>query len=279
MARARRSATRASATRNAPPDVYQEMLVEAGVDSRTTDTPERPLKRRKGVPDTEAPDTRNLGSASKDSSSEAVRDNEAAQGSASGVADDALPTPTTQTLDRDSDDDDDDDEDIQFEDVDFETWLRGEEVPDVVASENQNMELELNLSAQQTAQSSGKNAANRRKPLTREERDRRAQIHQTHLLCLLSHVARRNHWCNDSRVQDSLRPHLTDKVATYLTPKRTLSQFGQSNSLKTGMEQAGEMWKTKFEITERGLRRALWAETPEQLQDVRQLRDGDVEKV
>jgi len=177
-----------------------------------------------------------------------------------------LPAPTIQTLDRDSDEDDEEDEDIQFEDVDFEAWLRGDEAAGA-APEPETKELELNLSAQQAAQSSEKSTPNRRKPITREEKDRRVQIHQIHLLCLLSHVARRNHWCNDPKVQDYLRPHLTDKTITYLTPGMNLSQFGQSNSLKTGLEQANAMWRAKFEITARGLRRALWAESSEQLQD------------
>ena len=250
------------------------MLAEAGVDSRGTDasseaTEGRPLKRRRGGQGTELTSSTESQSRDKtsihgpDESQNQERDVDSEN--AKEVDGEPLPAPTIQTLDRDSDDDDEEDEDIQFEDVDFEAWLRGDEVAD--DPEPQPKELELNLSAQQAAQSSEKSTPNRRKPITREEKDRRAQIHQTHLLCLLSHVARRNHWCNDPKVQDYLRAHLTDKMVTYLTPGRNLSQFGQSNSLKTGLEQAGGMWKAKFEVTERGLRRALWAETPEQLQD------------
>lgn len=43
-------------------------------------------------------------------------------------------------------------------------------------------------------------AAARRKPLTAMERSFRLEIHKVHLLCLLSHVHMRNHWCNDQNV-------------------------------------------------------------------------------
>jgi hypothetical protein len=53
----------------------------------------------------------------------------------------------------------------------------------------------------------------RRKPVTAAERKIRLDVHKTHLLCLLSHVQRRNLWCNDEEVQvrcihDSSRFHV-----------------------------------------------------------------------
>jgi xeroderma pigmentosum group C-complementing protein len=58
-------------------------------------------------------------------------------------------------------------------------------------------------------------------------------------------------------------------MVTYLNPGLHLSQFGRTESIKNGLKMVEGVWKTKFEVTERGLRRALWAEDPEQLQDVR----------
>ncbi|TDZ25135.1 DNA repair protein rhp41 [Colletotrichum orbiculare MAFF 240422] len=52
-----------------------------------------------------------------------------------------------------------------------------------------------------------------------------------------------------------------------LTPGAHLPQFGQTESLKTGLQQAGAIFRAKFQITERGLRRALWAEDPKHLID------------
>lgn len=192
-------------------------------------------------------------------------DNDKGRSAPTTDADHGVPAPNLQTWDRDSDDEDEDDEDVEFEDVAFEAWLRNEEP--AVGAGSEVKDLEINISAHRAAQAADKNTVNRRKPLTREDKDVRVQTHQAHLLCLLSHVARRNHWCNDDRVQDSLRPHINARLAKYLTPGPDLSQFGRSNSLKTGLGQAGELWKTKFDTTERGLRRALWAEDPAQLQD------------
>jgi xeroderma pigmentosum group C-complementing protein len=166
-------------------------------------------------------------------------------------------------MERDSDEDEEDDEDIVFEDVDLTATLN-----DDTSTAQSTKDLELNLSAEKAAASPSKRGAERRRPITREERERRTHIHQTHLLCLLSHVARRNHWCNDAKVKEYLRPHLSDKTVTYLNPGTNLSQFGRTESLKNGLQQANAMWKTKFEITERGLRRALWTENPEYLRDV-----------
>lgn len=245
------------------------MLAEVGVDvtnSQPEPETERPLKRRRrsqngARPAVPAPDPEAEASTSV---REEKNPRESDRDAPPTDADDDIPAPTLQTLDRDSDEDDSD-EDIEFEDVAFEAWLRGDEPPAEGPSEIK--DLEINISAHQAAQESEKNTQARRKPMTREEKDLRVQVHQTHLLCLLSHVARRNHWCNDPKVQDNLRPLVKGKVAQYLTPGSNLPQFGQSHSLKNGLRQAGDMWKGKFEITERGLRRALWAEDPEQLQD------------
>lgn len=246
------------------------MLAEVGVDVNNPQpdrSTERPLKRRRRNRPGDQPsgqDTEPAPEASTSTANRAGANQGGRDAPATVDSDSDVPAPTVQTLDRDSDDDDED-EDIEFEDVAFEAWLRGEEPPADTGPEIK--DLEINISAQQAAQSSGQNTPNRRKPMTREEKDRRVQIHQTHLLCLLSHVSRRNHWCNDPKVQESLRPLVRGKVEKYLTPGSNLSQFGQSNSLKNGLRQAGELWKSKFEITERGLRRALWAEDVEQLED------------
>ena len=42
----------------------------------------------------------------------------------------------------------------------------------------------------------------------------------------------------------------------------------KTESLKKGISEAKELFKTRYSITERGLKRALWAETEEQLKNV-----------
>lgn len=245
---------------NENPGIYQQMLDEAGVSVPDQTSPERPLKRRRpGSRPHARPDAGQSGARREDK--EQDTDDDEDEDEDIEFQDVVLPSPTVQTLELESDEDDED-EDVQLEDIDFTAPL-----PDAnPVAESSN--LELNLSAHQAAASPSRRGE-RRRPMTKEERDRRVDIHRTHLLCLLSHVARRNYWCNDGRVQDSLRPHLTDKTVNYLTPGSHLPQFGQAESLKNGLGQAGDVWKAKFEVTERGLRRALWAEEVEHLQSVR----------
>ncbi|ODA82192.1 hypothetical protein RJ55_00698 [Drechmeria coniospora] len=249
------------------------MLTEAGVATGSESPAERPLKRRR-------PTTRVGGQPA--STLSVGQDRPFTSGDADvkghGSDDDSgdiefedveMPEPTVQTMELNSDDDgDDDNEELEFEDIDF-TSAPKEKHADKPA------ELELNLSAQQAATTPMKRAAERRKPISKEEREMRIEIHKMHLLCLLSHVSRRNHWCNDAEVQRSLRPHLTEKSIDYLNPSSRLTQFGQAESLKTGLKQSGELWKARFKIRERGLRRALWAEDAEQLKDYEPPADMD----
>lgn len=257
MARGKRAISRNAGAQDGP-SIYEDLLAEAGVSPQRQGDPGRPLKRRRAgtehARDQASPGAgrssgKNL-DASEDDDEEGVY-----------FEDVALPTPTVQTMDRHSDDDDD--EDIEFEDVDFSAYFEAggsaAEAP---------KDLELNLSAEKAASSPSKRGVDRRKPITREEKQRRIHIHQTHLLCLMFHAARRNQWCNDAKVQEYLRPLLTDKMVTYLTPGSNLSQFGRAESLKNGLQQVQSMWRATYEINERGLRRALWADDVDQLQDV-----------
>lgn len=173
----------------------------------------------------------------------------------------STPAPNLQTMELDSDDDgdDDEDEDIEFEDVDIgvSSASKGPRLKD----------LELNLTAAK-ADATARRAMHRRKTFTKAEKERRVEIHKMHLLCLLSHVQRRNHWCNDEDVQAALRPLLTDKMVKFLKPSVKLNQYSQSEALKNGVSETRIMFQSQYEIVERGLRRALWAEDKEQLKDV-----------
>ena len=245
--------------------IYSQLLAEAGVhDAQASSASERPVKRLR--PGERRPEKLKRGSIEPDQASKALKeaDREEEENSDDDVEffDVELPVPTVQTFERESEDEDDDYiEDAQFEDIDFTAIAEASE-----PKEEQSKDLELNLTAQRARTTPTKRAGERKKPITKEERDRRTDIHKTHLLCLLSHAARRNHWCNDKTVQDMLRPHLADKMVYYLTPGSHLPQFGQAESLKTGLKQAGDMWRTKFEVRERGLRRARWAEDADDLQ-------------
>lgn len=256
---------RGASSGNAAPDrsqgdIYSQMLAEAGVMSgEGAATPHRPIKRmrRDESSTVVAADTKASTQKATQYQDESESDEELE------FQDVVLPEVNVQTVEMDSDSDSDSDEAAEFEDA----GINIAEAPRL--HDAQGADLELNLTAQKAALAPAKNAAERRKPISKEEKEKRTHIHKTHLLCLLSHVARRNHWCNDGKVQASLRQHLSDKTIKYLTPASHLPQFGQMESLKTGLKQAAEVWRLNFEITERGMRRALWAEDPEQLEQVR----------
>ncbi|KAI8197038.1 DNA repair protein rhp41 [Colletotrichum sp. SAR 10_76] len=232
------------------PNVYQEMLLEAGAGTGpSTPAPsEPPLKKLKRPGEkTARVDPPKAPEPDEDEDDEDIE-----------FEDVALPPPIFQTMERDSDEEESED-DIEFEDVDL-----GAVHPDVEVTEEPKR-LTLNLSAHTPTTPATKKGAHRRKPISKEERERRITVHRTHLLCLMLHCALRNRWCDDGEVQKSMRSLLTKKIVNYLNPSSDLPQFGQTQSLKTGLEQAGSIFKAKFHITEKGLRRALWAEDPEHI--------------
>ncbi|KAI0152621.1 Rad4-domain-containing protein [Xylariaceae sp. FL1272] len=261
--------TRSSARQEEVPDIYRNMLKDAQVQPAAIPTsPDRPIKRRR--PGQRPQHTATSPGSSKGKAveelaakiSDADRDPESDSDDDVEFEDVAVPTATMQTVYRDSDDEADSDEDaVDFEDIDFAALQASliDHVPDAPA------EIELDLSSR--VKSAPSRTVDRRKPINKAEKDRRIEIHKTHLLCLLSHVARRNRWCNDTQVQDSLRPLLTKKMIKELNPPSHLTQFGQANSIKEGLAKVNSMFSIKFQITERGMRRALWAEKEEHLKD------------
>lgn len=258
---------RSGRAQNAPSKIYDDMLAEAGAHAQQPDTDERPLKRRRKDHAPEPAPEPGIEAEKKDGDAFArwLEDEDEDL-----EFEDVLPDMTVQTMQRDSDDDEEDEgengepEGTEGDDANF---LRDFDQTGEPASDSKN--LELDLSAAKAALTPSKKAAERRKPLTKEEKERRVLVHQVHLLCLLSYVHRRNHWCNDGKVQESLSHHLSDKTVGLLNPSSRLSQFGRAESLKRGLGDLDQMWKAKFEITERGSTRALWAEDPEHLRDVR----------
>lgn len=233
------------------PDVYQDLLAEAGAGPSTQPhAEESPRKRRRPG---ERPAT--PAAAPKPPKTEQVSEGDDSDDELE-FEDVPIPAPNLQTMYLDTDEEDEDAEMI-FEDVPIVPM----QTSPIVAAPR--ADLELNLTAHRAV---APKAPMRRKPMTKAERDLRIHAHKSHLLCLLIHTARRNRWCNDSEVQNSLRPLLSKKVASLLKPRPNLSQFGQTESLKDGLEQIGRTFKAKYQVTERGLRRCLWAEAPEHLE-------------
>ncbi|KAL4787323.1 hypothetical protein BJX76DRAFT_318888 [Aspergillus varians] len=99
----------------------------------------------------------------------------------------------------------------------------------------------------------------RRKPVTAAEKKVRLDVHKTHLLCLLGHVQRRNLWCNDEEVQDSVKKMLSRHIRSQLNPPEDKPQHTRSAMFLDGLNQAGDVFTRKFRVTKPGLRRAHWA--------------------
>ncbi|KAI0407226.1 Rad4-domain-containing protein [Xylaria palmicola] len=259
-ARSTRSTTRHSDV----PDIYRDMLIEAAVRPAPA-FEERPSKRKRpGQRRDQGTQSQSVEQSHQKHSAEELVDGDECDEDMESVdglefEDVVLPAATIQTVYQDSDEEEPE-EDETFEDVDFSAHASA-----IGAVQDAVQDLELDLSAR--AKSTPTKSIDRRKPITRDEKGRRIEIHKTHLLCLLAHVARRNRWCNDPQVQSSLRPLLTQKMVTQLNPPSHLTQFGRANSLKEGLNLVNSIFKMKFRITERGMRRALWAEKEEHLQD------------
>jgi xeroderma pigmentosum group C-complementing protein len=239
-------ATKADAHDDAA-NIYKDMLAEA-LPAQTEN--ERPLKRRK------------VGYHRKQ---------------ASNVTSAASPSHKHES--------EEDDNDVEFEDVPTtfdliggQTAYRSDDESDSEAATDGEVDLDLtinkaspfgdlDLTLNKVPQPSH-NTTTRRRAITGLEKSLRLEVHKVHILCLLSHVSRRNDWCNDLDVHKSLKVLLDRKMIQFLNPPETLSQFGRTDSLKRGLEMVSTMWRKKFTITARGLRRSLWADDPEDLEKV-----------
>lgn len=261
------------------------MLAEAGINSgrqMTSEPLERPLKRPrtgrrpataaadhplKPEPTSKSNQTNQQSLKSSEASSrrnvepEIVDDDDDDNDDDLEFEDVEIPKPTLQTAYLSSDEEEsEEDEDIQFEDIEIPTQSKGDEQPD-----GNSGTLKLNLTAAEAALTPSKR--NRKQPISKAEKERRIEVHRMHLLCLLAHVEKRNHWCNDPVVQGALRSVLEPKTIQFLNPRPDLTQFGRTESMKSGLLTVRYTLQELFQVTEIGLRRALWAEENADLQN------------
>ncbi|KAM3065231.1 hypothetical protein ACMFMG_010425 [Clarireedia jacksonii] len=260
-----------AANKNVVPDVYRDMLAET-LPSQL-EIPDRPLKKRKvgpraiaatrAEPPTSSPKQPSVTESHDPDDDEDVEFEDVFAPKVlddDGLDNEELSRPQ-QTMYRYSDEETAE-SDIDWENVNFDN--KDDEPPG---------DLELNLTASSVPQS--RPVAPKRKAITQAERILRLEIHKLHVLCLLSHADRRNEWCNDSVVQDMLKPLLTKKMLSFLRPRQDLSQFSQTDALKRGLELAAVMWRTQFEVTKRGMRKALWADDEEHIKNYTLPEDAD----
>lgn len=237
------------------PEVYQDMLAEALPAQH--DISERPLKRRRKFQQNPISSPGTVRQPINLDSQDEEEDVQFEDVLDSDKLDDPEFTPKQlQTTYRDSEDESEESE-FEWEGVNLDTHRR---------DDGPSGDLELTLAARSPPQRP--TSASKRRIVTKEEKAIRLQIHKLHILCLLSYVDRRNRWCSDSDIQELLKPLISKKVVTLLRPKASLSQFGRAESLKRGLDDLSRLWRTRFSITARGMRRSLWAENEN---DVRQV--------
>ncbi|VBB87846.1 Conserved hypothetical protein [Yarrowia lipolytica] len=84
--------------------------------------------------------------------------------------------------------------------------------------------------------------------LSREERQRRIQVHQIHIMALLKHASIRNAWANDLLLQMQLRETVPATKLTGLTPDKTQTKMVRTakfyESLKYLLQQWAKIWYT-----------------------------------
>jgi xeroderma pigmentosum group C-complementing protein len=235
---------------DAVPNVFHDMLAEA-LSPLNVDEPERPRKRRrmKHMEDDHP-----------------IRSSTVLANQAESHGDDDASTefkdivPNNQQTAYDDSGDSSADSDVAWEEV----GIKDYELKSGDADEQG--DLDLTLTAEKSTQP--RSSVARRRTVGKAERALRLSIHKMHILCLLSHVDRRNNWCNDSAVQSALKPLITKQMLECLKPKQSYTQFGRAESVKKGLTLVIKMWESKFTITKKGMQRSFWAGSEKDLQDV-----------
>lgn len=237
---------RTSNLRSQVPEIYHEMLAEAVPSG--SDGQDRPVKRRK---------VRGDYSALADSTSSVIAQND--EISDDNIEfEDVLPAGKEQIIYDDSEDSSDDEQ--QFEDIELDAYQS------TTHDESDTGHLDLTLTATLNVPTAARKKV---KVFTKAEREAHLEIHKMHLLCLLTHVDQRNDWCNDEVVRHQLKELVTPKIRQFLTPESDWTAFRKSESVKRGLEDIGKLWRSKFNVSARGMRRPFWVEDVNDLKKVR----------
>jgi xeroderma pigmentosum group C-complementing protein len=284
LATPRRSTRRTKASQQDEdvPVVFQEMLrEEQATQATSTDEDERPLKKRKTAqsqrsssPVLKFSPTKPAPESARISLPPAPRAKTPSQLQTSSPAREPESRDAAPANERfrqtviDSDESDGSDE--EWEDA----LVDGDDTDD---------QDEVNLVTPQVADISitigGKKSENsvttrrvRRRAITSVDKKKRLDIHKMHVLCLLYHVYRRNVWCNDLRVQTTLRKLVPPKTLLALVPNPDLTQYSASKRFIDGMNELKVLWSRRFKLTAQGMSKPKWAEADA---DVRPFSDFD----
>jgi len=167
------------------------------------------------------------------------------------------PEPYTNSRVRQTivDSDESDDSDMEWEDA-----LADDDDPDEGGEATRQVgDISITLGGNKSTDPGTKKKA-RRRAITSVDKKRRLDIHKMHLLCLLYHVHRRNTWCNDRRVQSTLRKIVPSKTLSALIPDPDITQYSASKRFIDGMNELKSLWSKRFNLTAQGMYKPRWAE-------------------
>jgi xeroderma pigmentosum group C-complementing protein len=280
--------TRSSQQDEGVPAVFQEMLrEEQATQATSTDDDERPLKKRKTAQSQRTSSPALSSSPAKPALEQARKGPPTPRAKAplqlqpsspvrTGPSDvyepealDAAPTNERfrQTV-IDSDESDGSDEEWEDALADGDDTDGHEEV-DLVTP--QVADISITIGGKKSEDTSTKRRV-RRRAITSVDKKKRLDIHKMHVLCLLYHVYRRNSWCNDLRVQTTLRKLVPPKTLLNLVPNPDLTQYSASKRFVDGMNELKVLWSKRFKLTAQGMSKPKWAEADA---DVRPFSDFD----
>lgn len=179
-----------------------------------------------------------------------------ARSSSNGAPIDDRTSPKARVVQTIIDSDESDESDMEWEDALGDSDESEEEEEPKNAPQIGDISIELG--GKKTEEKSTRKA--RRRAITSVEKKRRLDIHKMHVLCLLYHIHRRNTWCNDRRVQSTLRKIVSPKILSGLVPDPDITQYSASKRFIDSMNELKILWSKRFKITAQGMHKPRWAE-------------------
>ncbi|KAF2849903.1 Rad4-domain-containing protein [Plenodomus tracheiphilus IPT5] len=155
-------------------------------------------------------------------------------------------------------DESDDDSDVEWENA-LEDENDSDDAEEVKEVAPQIGDINIAIGGKKTEDSTIRRKV-RRRAITSVDKKRRLDIHKMYLMCLLYHVHRRNAWCNDRRVQSTLRKIVSPTILANLVPNPDLTQYSASKRFVDGMNELKLMWTKRFKITAQGMYKPRWAD-------------------
>jgi xeroderma pigmentosum group C-complementing protein len=230
------------------PEIYKEMLVEAGALSPLPPQKNegRAAKRRRVEESTSRAEMLELETSEREGDMELQLHS-------------VPPAGTQQTIYEDLPSSDESDAD--FEDVDLEP---GREHSDVETDNSKPLQLDLSRNPGRAESP----AVQRRKPATTAEKRVRLDVHKWHVLCLMAHGHVRSRWCDHEDVQMTLKPLIPRKLITLLHLDESKPQYARNHAFNKAIEEISDIWQRQWTITAKGMRRAFWTDDPDVVRDV-----------